>query len=356
MTLLGSNGDPDHGYFRIADNPPTTSTIIIKMLDSAIRTISIARCSPIAAAAHFERKVQIWNFATAELVSELDTVFAPGGHRLSVDPTGEYCVAASFYAGQRGGVACYEARSRRKVWHRADLRRVQGVRFSAAGETIWCRVEGGPIQTLDAHTGLTLGSLRRIREVFDSPFTTHLLHVPQGDYVIVSSTKLRVPRITSGILDATFSPDALCLSEAAEFRSKAGGPVRCLDLKTAEERWRYLPPLGSHVLRLSYQADQLFYGVQWSFERGGPVMLIQFSQSTGAVRHVCSLNSFPDAFCFGNGNVLVSSGDVVALSTGSIVRRLAFPMKDYPDPEVTTEASGRVAPGNFTPRPSQNRA
>jgi hypothetical protein len=233
---------------------------------------------------------------------------------------------------------CYEARSGRKVWHRADLRRVQGVRFSPTGETIWCRVEGGPIQTLDAHTGLTLGSLRKIREVFDSPFTTHLLHVPQGDYVIVNSAELRVPRITSAILDATFSPDALCLSEAATFRSEVGGPVRCLDLKTAEERWRYQPPLGSHVLRLSYQADQSFYGVQWSYQSGGPVMLIQLSQSTGAVRNVCNLNSLPDAFCFAHGNVLVSSGDVVSLPTGSIVRRLAFPMTDYPDPEATVEA------------------
>ena len=305
------------------------------MLDSAIRTISVARCSPIAAAAHFERKVEIWNFAAAELVSELDTVFEFGGHRLTLDPRGECCVAASFRAGQKGGVVCYEARSGRKIWHRADLRRVQGVRFSATGETIWCRAEGGPIQTLDAHTGLTLGSLKRVRKVFDSPFTPHLLHVPQGDYVIVGSTKTRVPRITSAVLDATFSPDALCLSEAATFRREAGGLVRCLELNTAEERWRYLPPSGSHLLGLSYQPDQSFYGVQWSFESGGPTMLLQFSQSTGAVRNVCILNSFPDAFGFGSGNVLISSGDVVSLPTGSTVRKLPFPMKDYPDQKPT---------------------
>ena len=315
-------------------NTPTTSTIISKMLDSAIRTISVARCCPIAAAAYFERKVQIWNLATAELVSELDTVFAFGGHRLSVDQSGEYCVAASFHAGHKGGVACYEARSGRKVWHRADLRRVQGVRFSATGETIWCRIEGGPIQSLDAHTGLTLGSLRKIRKVFDSPYTTHLLHVLQEraeDYVIVGSRKLRVPRLAFAILAATFSPDALCLSEA-------NGPVRCLDLATAKERWRYVPTSGNHVLGLSYQADQFLYGVQWAYERGGPVMLLQLSQSTGAVRDVCRLNSFPDAFGFGSGNVLVSSGDVVSLPTGSIVRHLAFPMKNYPDPESTVVA------------------
>ncbi len=304
------------------------------MLASAIRTISIARCGAIAAAALFERKVQIWNFATAELVCELDTVFGFGGHRLAVSPTGEACVAASFRAGRTGGVVCYDATSGRSVWHRADLRRVQGVHFSTAGDAIWCRVEGRSVQKLDFHTGVTLDSFRTISDVFDSPFTTHMLQVPHvrhGYFVVAGSTKLHMPQLSCGILDVAFSPDALCLSEA-------NGPVRCVDLGTAKERWRYLPPSGSHILGLSYQADHSFYGVEWAYERGGPVLLLQFSESEGTVRNVCNLNSFADAFGFGQGEILLSSGDVVSLLTGSIIRQLAFPMKNYPDPESTLEA------------------
>ncbi len=318
--------------FRVGHYTTTTRIIISKMLDSAIRTISIARSSPIAAAALFEKKVQIWNFGNAELVSELDTVFQFGGHRLTLSPTGEHCVAARFRAGQNGGVACYETRSGRKIWHRADLRRVQGVRFSAANETIWCEVEGQSVLSLDINTGLTLGSLRTICDVFDSPFTQHALQEPRGrdrDLAIVGSTTLLVPRSTFAILDATFSPDALCLSEA-------NGPVRCVDLDTAEERWRYLPPSGSHVLGLSYQAGHSFYGVEWAYECGGPVLLLQFSEGVGAVKIVCNLNSFADAIGFGQGEVLLSSGDLVSLLTGSIIRHLAFPMKDYPDPSAHT--------------------
>jgi hypothetical protein len=310
------------------------------MLDSAIRTISIARRSPIASAALFEKKVQIWNLANAELISELDTVFEFGGHRLTLSPTGEYCVAASFHAGQNGGVVCYETRSGRIIWHRADLRQVQGVRFSAANEAIWCNVEGKPVLSLDINTGLTLGSLRTICNVFDSPFTQHVLQEtlePNRDLAIVGSTTLLVPRSTFAILDATFSPDALCLSEA-------GGPVRCLNLETGKERWRYQPPAGNHVLRLSYQADQSFYGVQWAYERGGPKLLLRFSQSTGAARNVCDLNTFPHAFGFGHEEVLLSSGDVVSLLTGAITRKLAFPMEDYPAPESTVQrASNRIS-------------
>lgn len=227
--------------FRLADNVLATRTIIRGMFGSAIRTISTARSGPIAAAAYFSRKVEVWNFETAELVCHLDTVFGFGGHRLTLSPSGERCVAASFRAGQNGGVVCYETGSGRAIWRRGDLRGVQGVHFSATGDTIWCRFEDRPVQRLDARTGLTVESLRTIQKVFDSPFTTDLLYVRRRDFVLTGSTKMCIPRLTFAMLDATFSPDALCLSEAS-------GPVRCLDTKTTEEKWRYVPPSGSHVL------------------------------------------------------------------------------------------------------------
>jgi len=206
--------------------------------------------------------------------------------------------------------------------------------LSAANETVWCEVEGQPVLSLDINTGSTLGSLRTICDVFDSPFTQHVLQEPRErdrNLAIVGSATLLVPRSSFAILDATFSPDALCLSEA-------NGPVRCLNLDTGKERWRYQPPAGNHVLRLSYQADQSFYGVQWAYERGGPKLLLRFSQSTGDARSICDLNTFPDAFDFGHEELLLSSGDVVSLVTGAIIRQLAFPMKDYPDPESMVDA------------------
>ena len=67
-------------------------------------------------------------------------------------------------------------------------------------------------------------------------------------------------------------------------------------------------------------------------------MLLRISQSTGAARNICDLNTFPDALDFGHEEVLLSSGDVVSLFTGAIIRQLVFPMKDYPDPESTADA------------------
>jgi hypothetical protein len=135
-----------------------------------------------------------------------------------------------------------------------------------------------------------------------------------------------VPRLTFGMLDATYGPDSLCLSET-------GGPVRCLDNECGRERWRYMPPADHHVLAVSYQADRSFYCVQWDYERGGPVELIRLSHDDGACAGVCSLNTFADACSFGIGVILTSSGDVVSLWEGSFIRRFAFPRCEYPDPE-----------------------
>jgi hypothetical protein len=162
--------------------------------------------------------------------------------------------------------------------------------------------------------------------VVDSRFSAHRLQIRRGDFQIVGSKSISVPRLTFGMLDATYGPDSLCLSET-------GGPVRCLDNECGRERWRYMPPADHHVLAVSYQADRSFYCVQWDYERGGPVELIRLSHDDGACAGVCSLNTFADACSFGIGVILTSSGDVVSLWEGSFIRRFAFPRCEYPDPE-----------------------
>jgi hypothetical protein len=296
------------------------------MQGSAIRTIRTARNAPIAATAFFERTVQIWDWKTGDRLSELDTVFYFGGYRLTVSPAGETCIAANWKKGQRGGVACYETRSGRKIWHRTDLRQVQGLRFSSQDDAVWCIFGDRPVQRLDAKTGSTVETLRTIQDVVDSPFSAHRLQLRRTGFQIVGSESVSVPRLTPAMLAAAFSPDSLCLSEAC-------GPVRCLEVESGRERWRYLPPAGHHVLAVSSQGDQSFCCVQWGYSRGGRPTLIRLAYDTGKCTEVCSLDSWGDACCFGADVVITSSGDVVSLSKESIIRRLAFPKREYPDPK-----------------------
>jgi hypothetical protein len=286
--------------------------------------VVVASRAPVAAVAFFEHTVQIWNWNSGEQLSEFLTVFEHEGHRLTLNPTGRSCVAASWKKGKRNGVACYDARSGQTVWHRTDLRQVQGLRFSALGDAIWCRVEAGPVQRLDAGTGETLASLRAVQDVVESPYSNHFLQLHRNDFSIEGSKGIRVPRLTFAMLDATFTADALCLSEAT-------GPVRCLDCETGSERWRYQPPAGHHVLRISSQGDESIYGVQWGYEHGGSVTLIRLARDSGECAEICRLNSFPDACGFGAGVIVTSSGDVVSLPNGETLRHLVFPQRDYPE-------------------------
>jgi len=294
------------------------------MRDSAIRSLTAARETSVIAAATFQGTVQIWNWQAGERVSEFDTV-TDGHTHLSLSPDGNYLVAANWRAGKRGGVACYRTSTGEKQWHREDIRRAGRVAFASDGNSVWCAVNGSSLQILDAQAGKTQNSMRAVQEVFDSPYSNHRLVIRQKRTLIVGSKNIEIPRLSFAVLDATFSPTALCLSEAR-------GIVRCIDSNFGEELWRYEPPESSHVIFISYsRSDHSFYGTQWDFDSGGPHRLIRIPEETGKPENVCHLNAYPDSCCFGDGVVVTSSGQVVCLETGNILRRMAFPECDYPD-------------------------
>lgn len=299
------------------------------MRSSAIRTLRAAAHAPVIAAALFERTVQIWNWGTGERTCEFDTVT---DGRLSLSPSGDYLVAANWRKGKRGGVACYSTRTGEKLWHRQDIRRTGRLRFASNDAAIWCGIAGSPLQRLDANTGETVAAERAVQEVVDSPYSAHRLVISRQQIRIQGTSEVVVPRLSFAVLDAAFSENALCLTEA-------GGIVRCIDLDLGQERWRYVPPTSHHLIFLSYNnVDHCFYGTQWLYEHGGPYLLIRLPEITGAFSEVCCLNAYPDWCCFGDGIVVTSSGDVVCLQNGNTIRRLEFPECEYPNgPAQTTD-------------------
>jgi hypothetical protein len=298
------------------------------MTASAIRHLAAARMAPRVAEGLFKHTIQLWDLHTADRLSQFNTVLDYGGRRVVLNPTGELCVAATWTKGRHGGVACYDALTGSLLWHRTDIRHTQRVRFSCAGESIWCGVQGGRLQHLNAGTGATLDALAGLEDVLDSPHSKQLLlETRTRGFLIKGPNDFRVPRLTLGLLDAVFSPGALCLSEAA-------GPVRCLDCHTAEERWRYEPPKGTHVLRLTYRpTDRYFYGVEREYERGSSRRLLRFAADSGECEQICQLSSWEEEFCLGSDAIVTSNGEVICVAEGNIINRLAFPQTEYPRPQ-----------------------
>jgi dihydroorotase-like cyclic amidohydrolase len=155
----------------------------------------VARSSPIVSAASytgtyptFKGSAQIWNWSTGERLSEFPTVF-DGYGRHAISPNGNIYVAANWRKGKNGGVACYDTRTGERIWHQAELRQVQGIRFSAHGEAIWCCVEGRPVHCLNSGNGSLVHKLRNVDEVVESPYSGLVLHSRRrADYLIVRLT------------------------------------------------------------------------------------------------------------------------------------------------------------------------
>jgi hypothetical protein len=145
------------------------------MRASAIKELAASRASTRIAATFSEHTVQIWDVRTGERLAEFETVFSSGGHRVTIDPSGERCVAAGWSRGSRGGVACYIAASGALQWHRIDLRQTQRVRFSPSGTTIWHVPEAGSATRLDALTGDTLDNITGLSDIYESSYCDGLL-------------------------------------------------------------------------------------------------------------------------------------------------------------------------------------
>jgi hypothetical protein len=296
------------------------------MRASAIRQLVSAIGAPRIAAAYFEHTVQIWDVRAAKRLAQFDTVYDFGGSRITLDAAGDHCITAAWTKGTKGGVACYESLSGSVIWHRTDIRHAQSVKFSRRGKCIWCTVQDGAAHRLHPRTGETLEKVNAVKRVYDSPHADlRLIERRHRNYFLKGKTEVQVPRLTAALLDAQFSTDSVCLSES-------GGPVRCVDTKSGEERWRYEPPKGTHVLRLGYRkADRCFYGVEREYVSGTARKLLRFAAEDGHRQELRNLRSWDETFCMEADCMVASNGEVVSLSDGRLVNRLAFPKRNYPD-------------------------
>jgi len=296
------------------------------MRASAIRYLSTCRFSHRLAAAFWEKTVQIWDLDLREQVSQFDTVMTDGSNQLHLDPNGERGVVAAWSAGAKGGVACCEIPTGKLIWHRADLKRSQGISFSTDGQSVWFEPNEGRVQRLDALTGDTIEALTGIQHIHLSPYSSEvLIEKRSGEYVLRGVKDFAIPKITFAILDVVFGPESLCLTES-------GGPVRCIDCRSGVELWRYEPGTKTHALRLWYrEPDGHYYGVQWQYHSGGPHKVLRFEGGSGQVGEICQLDSWEEAVCSGLDCIVASSGEIVSLSNGRLIGRLNFPQLEYPN-------------------------
>jgi len=301
------------------------------VLTSAIRHLVAARSASTLLAGFADRTVQVWDLRACARNAEFETVLSFGGSRLALSPDGKRCVAASWNGGKRGGVACYDCVSGCAVWHRPEIRRTQRVLYSADGQSVWCVVDDGPLQRLDGGSGETREVGRGVRDIRESEDGGERLLATQKRgfryFFLIGQRSLFhiAPLVTGRVLDAAFTPEALCLSEGC-------GPTRCFDRKDGTELWR-TDWEHEWVRQLWYDPrDAQLYAA--TSQR-----LLQCAPLAGEWKTMCEVAASCFASCPGLGQLVTSDGDLIDVASGVVKNQLDFPQREIEAP--LDDASGR---------------
>lgn len=282
-----------------------------------IRHLATSFSGSLVAAGEFEHTVHFWDIDEARNIAAIDTVLDFGGRRLAITNDGKQCVAAAYHA---GGIASYSTtNSGLAVWHRADLKAAQAVKFSADGQRVICCFDNKPYEELDRHTGDTIRKSAGIQNCWESSYESIRLVERRG--LILENAdgqKLcNVQRETFAVLSVTFGPSLMCISES-------GGPIRSFDTGSGKELWRFTPELGHHFLELGFVEHANFLaGVCWPYEHGGPKQLVCFESTSGEVSSISDLGNCGEcAFCLRGSRLLLANGALIDSITGEIVKQI----------------------------------
>jgi hypothetical protein len=264
----------------------------------------------------FEHSVVVRDLARGTESARLETTFDCGGRRLALSDELDGVLAAAYHV---HGLAFYSCATGREIWRRKDIKKVQRVALSGDGCTAYCGREGASLAVVDLRSGETTRTVTGARAMRDSAFDA-VRFVDGTRPQLVDGAGKRgffVERTTFAFLDVTFAPGLLGLSES-------GGPVRCVDIRTGEERWRYQPQVGRHVLCLGYrEAEPSLLGVEWPFEKGGAKRLLRWSLHDGSIIDSLDLGEPVDCSFAMAGEVIVTAeGDVLDCATGATRGRI----------------------------------
>jgi hypothetical protein len=304
------------------------------MRNSAIQHLAILDDSAIVAAAFFEKTVQIWSWKSCDQIGEFETVLDFGGKRLAVTPDGSACIVGSY--GRRGhlggGIAAYSIPNGVILWHRTDIRCIQYVRLSGSGRQIYCGIEGEPAYVLETATGTTIERISGAVEIIGSGYTAHKLIIEKERYIIIGEDEpVEVAPNSFALLDASFTPDAVCIAEpknALHPREQPGG-VRVVNLVAGDPRW-HVALRSNHVTFNS--ADGWFYCVAHSQIEQNERSLVRVAGSELDCAQIIMLGQCREEAFSPSGRLLVTAhGDVYETSTGNQVAFFDFPQRDYPN-------------------------
>lgn len=281
-----------------------------------VRHISISEQKPYVAFGAFERQVEVWNYQSGKRVSAFDTILSYGGQRLAISKDGDRVLAAAW---ARHGLACYDAHTGKLIWQRRDLKKVQRINLSRDGASAFCGIESRSCLGIAVSSGEELCSFRGAKSRVESSYSEFAVIDRTRPEVVGPNGRrgFKIERTTFAVLAWAIGSETLLISEA-------GGPVRCFELSSGEELWRYKPPIGTHYIDLAYsEALAQFLGVCWPYEYGGAKELAWFPPQGKQPEELHDLGNPAETAFSPDGGILISStGEIFDTQRGAVVEMI----------------------------------
>jgi len=277
-----------------------------------VRHLACARDGRTVVAGKVDTSVEVWNVNDERPLARFDTILEFGGS-LALRNDGDLLVVGTW----NRGVAAYDARNGNLAWQRGDIKEIHDLFLAADDNGIWCVLDRCATLLLDCRSGETLEELPGRSLVVESESGGAKIFCRRQRDVTLEIASKRRTRIERGVLiDAAIGDDSCCLS-------KMGASVDCVSFDL-DEKWRFNPPVESHVISLAYSSvKKRYYGILYKTYRAPDrKMLIEFDPSTGEIQNLGTLTALEQVFSPIAGIMIDSEGIIRELSNASYLGKL----------------------------------
>lgn len=278
-----------------------------------IRHIATSYGGQTIALAEFEKRVQVFDIKSMQVISEFDTILDFGGRRLAISEDGKICICGCW---ARHGICAYETKTGNLLWQRIDLKRVQQIQILHADNTkFFAQFEVGTSRILDINTGLDIEKISSAKYIFNSRY----LEID----IIGKSSKIQImdretKKIKAKIERQNFATLDLNIADNCFVTSESGGPLSCYDILSGQLKWRIPISEDGHFLRVAFNEELDHYlGVSWPFMESGNKKLKYINKDSGKIENEVIIGCPTETEFALNGSVLVTSDrEIIDLKSG----------------------------------------
>ena len=287
-----------------------------------VDSFAAAARAPIVAGAGLDGRVYVWNVRARERVREFPTIADSGGVSLALDAGGGRCFVGTYYA---WGVGCIDLSIGDQIWHRTDLKRVQGMCVVPDDASVVVWFENAAGLTLDARTGDTRERHVGLRAFQASRLDRATLkYARQFELTDAGGHRHKWPRDRFALLAASFSSELCLVSEST-------AAVKAVALSSGRPVWTYEPRPGAHLLALDYATESAqFVGLEYAYSGAaretGPMVALLHLDSSGNVTFRRALRDWSTAvFCADAELLLNGLGELHDVRSGDVTHVFDVP-------------------------------